>query len=85
MVGVHDTDACTDDPADDEYDCLELASLHNSEPQVNAHAGEDISASFTHEGDMEDAIANDTPQNSKITLEVVIEGLKTTKAKALQH
>ena len=84
LVGTHD--------ADDEYDCTELASTHTNierdweeNDALDTSAGERVAAPFTHEGDMEDAIADDIPQNTKINSEVVIEGLKTTKAKALRH
>jgi hypothetical protein len=84
LVGVHD--------ADDEYDCSELASTYcDVDPKSNnvldgsAEEIAPVDMPFTHEGDMEDAIADDVPQNTKITSEIVIEGLKTTKVKALRH
>jgi len=82
LVGVRD--------ADDEYDCTDISNTlnieHPSQQQAdNPSAGVNVPTTFTHEGDMEDAIADEVPQNTKITSEIVIEGLKTTKAKALRH
>jgi hypothetical protein len=82
LVGVRD--------ADDEYDCTDISNTlnieHLSQQQAdNPSAGVNVPTTFTHEGDMEDAIADEVPQNTKITSEIVIEGLKTTKAKALRH
>ena len=88
MVGVRDADDLADYPADDEYDCSEIANMFDSEPpslDASASTEERIPVPFTHEGDMEDAIADDTPQNTKLTSEIIIEGVKTTKAKALRH
>lgn len=88
MVGIHDADDLADHPADDDYDCSEIAGMYE-DPQTNnaldVPARENISMPFTHEGDMEDAIADDAPQNTKISSEIMIEGGKTTKAKALRH
>lgn len=42
------------------------------------------SSSYTHEGDLEDALADEVPRNS-VTSEIVIDGQKTSKAKALRH
>jgi hypothetical protein len=42
------------------------------------------SVPYTHEGDIEDAITDEAPRN-KTTSEVIVQGEKTTKAKALQH
>jgi hypothetical protein len=76
MVGIHDADDLADHPADDDYDCSEIAGMYE-DPQTNnvldAPARENISMPFTHEGDMEDAIADDAPQNTKISSEIIIE------------
>ena len=82
--------------ADDEYDCSEVADVYgsseaplndSSEPVAGASTLPVSTASvpYTHEGDMEDAIAEEVPQNTKITSEIIINGQKTTKAKALWH
>jgi hypothetical protein len=42
------------------------------------------SVPYTHEGDIEDAIADEAPRNNG-TSEILIQGQKTTKAKALRH
>jgi hypothetical protein len=42
------------------------------------------SVPYTHEGDLEDAIADEAPRNNG-TSEILIQGQKTTKAKALRH
>ena len=39
---------------------------------------------YTHEGDIEDAIADEAPRNNSPS-EITIQGQKTTKAKALRH
>jgi hypothetical protein len=84
LVGTHD--------ADNEYDCTELASTHTNiehdweeKDALDTSTGERVAAPFTYEVNMEDAIADDILQNTRINSEVAIEGLKTTKAKALRH
>ena len=42
------------------------------------------SVPYTHEGDIEDSMADEAPHD-KSTSEVMIQGQKTTKAKALRH
>jgi hypothetical protein len=42
------------------------------------------SVPYTHEGDLEDVIADEVPRNKGMS-EVFIQGKKTTKAKALRH
>jgi len=39
---------------------------------------------YTHEGDLEDALADEVPRNM-VTSEIVIHGQKTFKARALRH
>ena len=54
--------------------------------QDTSEAGHLVSPScpYTHEGDLEDAIADEAPRN-RSTSEIFIQGKQTTKAKALQH
>jgi hypothetical protein len=79
LVNVQDTD--------DEFDCSELSGVHDPlstlPPAVEGPTP--ASQPFTPDGDMEDAIAEEVPRNDKITSEIIINGLKTTKAKALRH
>ena len=74
----HETVIETEDPSD-ENDGLDV---------LNQDPGEDHltlpSIPYTHEGDLEDMIADELPHN-KSTSEIFIQGEKTTKAKALRH
>lgn len=61
-----------------EHDILEVAGLtDNGQPSPE-------SVPYTHEGNIEDAIADEAPRTNA-TSEILIQGQKTTKAKALQH
>jgi hypothetical protein len=73
--------------ADDEFDCSELSSTHGTQPTelTTVEAPTRVSQPFTPDGDMEDAIAEEAPRNNKIVSEIIINGQKTTKAKALRH
>ena len=58
----------------------------SSEPVADASAlSTACNISYTHEGDMEDAIAKEVPRSTTITSDIVINGQKTMKAKALRH
>jgi hypothetical protein len=63
-----------------EYDCSDLSDQY---PPDKGHLTPP-SVPFTHEGDLEDAIADEMPRN-QVSSEVVIQGQKTSKAKALRH
>jgi len=52
---------------------------------ADASALDTVSVPYAHKGDMEDAIAEEIPQNTKITSEIIINGQKTMKAKVLWH
>ncbi|KAH9160972.1 hypothetical protein EDB89DRAFT_1862008 [Lactarius sanguifluus] len=52
--------------------------------EESAHGPRPQSVPYTHEGDIEDAIADEAPRNNG-TSEILIQGQKTTKAKALRH
>lgn len=70
---------------DDEYDCSEL--LANYPPELTSSVDNEESlctGSYTHPGDMEDAMADEAPRNM-ISSEILINGKMTTKAKALRH
>jgi hypothetical protein len=74
---------------DDEYDCSELCADYpavDSEPTEPNVQPATLPAPmpYTHEGDMEDAMADEMPRNV-VTAEIIIDGQKTTKAKALRH
>lgn len=74
--------------ADDKIDCSELELSYDSQvtgelPTVDMPTP--MSQLFTTDGDIEDAIAEEAPRSNKITSKVVINDLKTTKAKVLRH
>jgi hypothetical protein len=56
-------------------------ALHSGAEDVD---GVHASVSYTHEGDLEDAMADKMPRNN-IDSTIVIQGQKTSKAKALRH
>ncbi|KAN0128038.1 hypothetical protein V8E53_014139 [Lactarius tabidus] len=66
----------TEDPCDED-DTLDVSIQDPSEDHLTLP-----SIPYTHEGDIEDVIADEVPCN-KSTLEILIQGKKTTKAKAL--
>lgn len=70
---------------DDEFDCPELSSTYDTQPTEppTVEAPTPVSQPFMPDGDMEDAIAEEAPRNDKVTSEIVINGSKTMKAKAL--
>jgi hypothetical protein len=43
-----------------------------------------LSSSYTHDGDLEDAIAEEMPRNN-VDSAIIVQGHKTSKAKALRH
>ena len=63
-----------------EYDCSDLS---DQSPPDHDHPTPP-SVPYTHEGDLEDAIADEMPRN-QVSSEVVIQGQKTSKAKALRY
>jgi hypothetical protein len=73
---------------EDEYDCSELATNYSTleMPTLSPteHPMTQASVPYTHEGDLEDAMAEEMPRN-QITSEIIIAGQKTTKAKAIRH
>jgi hypothetical protein len=73
---------------EDEYDCSELAAdystLETPTLSPTEHPTTQASVPYTHEGDLEDAMAEEMPRN-QITSEIIIAGQKTTKAKAIRH
>lgn len=72
MVNQRDEPNETEDA--DEEDTLEVSSCNEGRQ----------STLYTHEGDVEDAIADEAPRNN-ITSEILVQGHKTTKAKALRY
>ena len=66
--------------AGDEDNTLEVSNQDASEERRLVSP----SRPYTHEGDLEDAIADEAPRN-RSTSEIFIQGEKTTKAKALRH
>ena len=61
-----------------EHDILEVVGLtDNGQPSPE-------SVPYMHEGNIEDAITDEAP-HTNATSEILIQGQKTTKGKALQH
>ncbi|KAH9009043.1 hypothetical protein EDB85DRAFT_1903531 [Lactarius pseudohatsudake] len=56
----------------------------SEELEEDARSPSPQSVPYTHEGDIEDAIADEAPRNNGSS-EILIQGQKTTKAKALRH
>ncbi|KAH9036309.1 hypothetical protein EDB85DRAFT_2209149 [Lactarius pseudohatsudake] len=56
----------------------------SEELEEDARGPSPQSVPYTHEGDIEDAIADEAPRNNGSS-EILIQGQKTTKAKALRH
>jgi hypothetical protein len=67
--------------AHDEEDTLEVS---NQDPSASEGHFTPPSLPYTHEGDLKDAIADEAPRNLS-TSEIIIQGEKSTKAKALRH
>ena len=65
--------------ADDPSESLPLHPTEDLDVTVHAHT----SGSYTHDGDLEDAMADEMPRNN-INSMIVIQGQKTSKAKALR-
>ncbi|KAH9020793.1 hypothetical protein EDB85DRAFT_2094831 [Lactarius pseudohatsudake] len=73
----------------DEEDLDDLSPEHPDNHPSPFHSTEDVrdaraSLSYTHEGDLEDAMADEMPRNN-INSTVSIQGQETSKAKALRH
>ena len=79
MVNQHDEQG----DEGQEYNCSDLSNQylpnhgHPTQPTPP-------SIPYTHEGDLEDAIADEMPRN-QVSFEVIIQGQKTSKAKALHY
>jgi hypothetical protein len=65
----------------DESDGEDLLGLENRPPPKQ---GSSSTQPYTHEGDLEDALADEAPRN-RVSSEIVIQGQKTSKAKALRY
>ena len=75
MVNLRDEDATEE--AQHEGSALDILYHGEGLPQPQ-------SVPYTHEGDVEDALADEAPRNNS-TSEILIQGQKTTKAKALRY
>ena len=60
------------------------SDLSNQYPPPDHGHPKPPSTPYTHEGDLEDAIADEMPRN-RVSSEVIIQGQKTSKAKALRY
>ena len=67
-----------------EYDCSNLSDQYPPDQGHQTVLSEAQSVPYTHEGDLEDAIADEMPRN-QVSSEVVVQGQKTSKAKALRY
>ena len=66
------------------YDCSNLSDQYPPDQGHQTVLSEAQSVPYTHEGDLEDAIADEMPRN-QVSSEVVVQGQKTSKAKALRY
>ncbi|RDB18817.1 hypothetical protein Hypma_014567 [Hypsizygus marmoreus] len=67
-----------------EFDCSDLAAMYADAEHRDLVEPSMSGSPFTHEGDMEDAIAEEVPRNL-VSSSVFVKGQMTTKAKALRH
>ena len=67
-----------DEACDEDEDTIVNPQLEQSSSSTP------LPASYIHEGDLEDVLADDAPRNH-VTSEITIQGQKTSKAKALRH
>jgi hypothetical protein len=65
-------------------DILGLANPSSAEQRPSKLSSTSLSVPYAHEGDLEDALADEAPCN-KVTSEIVIQGKKTSKARALRN
>ena len=77
MVNQHPKNWDEAEEVQDECDALDISSHNEDHPRPQ-------SVPYTHEGDVEDAMADKVPCNGSIS-DILIQGQKTTKAKALQY
>jgi hypothetical protein len=71
----------------DECEAEDTLSLPVANPPAEHGGGEqglNSTLPYTHEGDLEDVLADEAPRN-KMTSEIIIQGQKTSKAKALRY
>jgi hypothetical protein len=68
----------------DESDIEDTLGLADPPPVEQDSRSTPPSLPYAHEGDLEDALADQAPRND-VTSEIVIQGQKTSKAKALRH
>lgn len=80
LANLHDggEDDLDDSSPEHPEDCL--PPLHATEHADNTRT----SLSYTDEGDLEDAMADEMPQNN-VHSKIIIQGQETSKAKALHH
>jgi hypothetical protein len=64
--------------------CYSLLQLYHFFLNLLMQGDGSPSLPYTHHGDLEDALADEAPR-ANVTLDIVIEGQKTSKAKALRH
>ena len=68
----------------DPKDTLSPANPPPAEQGLQGSSSTLPSIPYTHEGDLEDALADEAPRNS-VTSEIIIQGEKTSKARALRN
>ncbi|KAH9015472.1 hypothetical protein EDB84DRAFT_1582181, partial [Lactarius hengduanensis] len=79
LVNPRDENLDEAEDAGEEDDALDGSGPHQNEGHSRLQP-----VPYTHEGDIEDAIADEAPRNNS-TSEILIQGQKTTKAKALRY
>ena len=80
LVNLHDGGEDNLDDSSPEHPDDRPPPLHATEDADNTRA----SLSYTHEGDLEDVMADEMPRNN-INSKIVIQGQETSKVKALRH
>jgi hypothetical protein len=79
LVNQHDQEYEGEDQGKDDNPCDSPNDFNPEEPGLNTSC---MPLSHTHKGDVEDVIADEMPRNN-VDSSIIMQGLKTSKAKAL--
>jgi hypothetical protein len=79
LVNQHNQEYDGEDQGKDDNPCDSPNDFNPEEPELNTSC---MPLSHTHKGDVEDAIADEMPRNN-VDSSIIMQGLKTSKAKAL--
>src|SRR6266702_2116082 len=85
LVNQHDQEHNSEDNTDDfscDFDPEEPEHIPSDTTQEVSNA--QMPLSYTHDGDLEDAIADEMPRNN-VDYAIIVQGQKTSKAKALRY